>query len=145
MRRLVALFTLASMGCYSYVRPPGPTPPVGGEIQIELTDAGVVAMAPLVGPNVTILRGRVTAATEDSLSLAMQSVTKRNRGEEYWAGEPITVARSHVATLGVRKASAWRSGLFVGVVAAGVIAVTTAIVRNIGAGGGDSPKPPPGQ
>lgn len=145
MRKLIALLTLASMGCYSYVRSPVPTPPVGREIQLELTDAGVVGLAHLVGPNVTMLRGRVTAATEDSLTLAMQSVTKRNGGEEYWAGEPITVARSSVATWGVRKVSALRSGLFVGLVAGGVIAVATAIVRNLGAGGGDSPKPPPGQ
>lgn len=133
------------MGCYSYVRSPAPAPPLGREVQVELTDPGVVEIAHLVGPNVTMLRGRVTGGTEDSLVLAMQSVTKRNGTEEYWVGEPITVSRSRIATIGVRKVSAWRTGLFVGVLATGVIAVGTAIVRNLGAGGGDSPKPPPGQ
>lgn len=144
-RRLVALFLIGTLGCFSYVRSPTPEPTGGQEVRAELTDNGTVDMARVVGPGVTALRGNVAGMTSDSLSLRMTSVEKRNGSEEFWAGEMVTVPTSEVARLSVRKLSPGRTALFVSALVGASWAVVAAIVTNNGVGGGTSPKPPPGQ
>lgn len=148
MLRTVLLFScvLLTGGCYRYVPTGGaPTVSAGTDVEVELTDAGVVDLAHLLGPNTTTIRGRLKATEADTLRLAVGSITKRRGDEEFWSGEAVAVPRVDVATVRVRRVSATRSALFGLGVAAGAFLIRTLVTEVLGPGGGDPPNPPPGQ
>lgn len=136
---LAALLCLS--GCYTYVRPIG-DPPVGSEVQVTLTDAGIKDAAPHLGPNISSLTGNVTGVEADQLRVAMRSITKRNGVDEYWTGEHYAMRRDHIATLGVRRLSWWRTAVLAGVAGGVSFIVAKGISDNLDSSGGGGPRPP---
>lgn len=129
-------------GCYSYSRVAGP-PPVGSDIEVELTDAGAADLARLVGPNVVSIRGRVNELEPDTVHLAVESVMKRSGVDEYWSKEPLAVSRGNIASFATRKFSAGRSALLALTAIGGALIVRTAI--ELAVDGGDGKGKLPGQ
>jgi hypothetical protein len=121
MRRswLVTLLGL-SAACYTYrpVSPPGPEP--GATISAGLTQEGSLAVAPLLGPEVAEVSGRVVDTTGDTLRLSLASVTSQRGIPTSWRGEEIPLARGRLAYLGERRLSPGGTALLSASVAGGL-------------------------
>ena len=118
-------------GCYEYVPPPEGRPATGRDVRVQLTDAGTAAVAPVVGPRVVAVDGRLTAISDSALTLAATGTTKENGVEDLWRGEQVIVPRAYVASVAQRAFSRRRT------VTASVIglALTAGAYALIGPGG----------
>jgi len=106
MRRFCLVLLVGfSAGCYSYrpVTPPGPEP--GATVSAGLTQEGSLAVAPLLGPEVAEVSGRVVATTGDTLRLSLASVTSQRGIPTSWRGEEVQLARARLSYLGQRRLS----------------------------------------
>lgn len=145
MRIFVPLIFVVVGACYRYV-PAGDRAAVSGtQIEVELTDAGVVDLARLLGPNTTMIRGRLRSAESDTMHLAVSSITKRRGDEEFWSGEALAIPRSDVAAVRVRRVSATRTTLLAAGVAAGSLLLRGLVAQITDSGNSGPPRPLPGQ
>jgi len=134
-------------GCYRYV-PRSATAEdlrVSGEYRAELSDSGVVAVAPQVGPGVYRLEGRLAAASPSALTFAVTSTTSRRLNtDQLWSGERVVVERPLISTLLERRLSRGRTAAF-SVLAVGAVLGAYAVFQNIQGGnrspGGEPPGP----
>ena len=133
-------------GCYSYLPVPSAEAKPGIEVRVLLTDAGSVAMAPLIGPRATTLDGVLDRAGGDSVVLRMRRVTNMGGEESAWAGERLAIPASTIASLRQKQLSGTRSAL---AAAVGVGLLTTVIIAAGNGSGGEPPvvvgPPPSGQ
>lgn len=144
-RRVVSLLlvgggTMAgTSACYSYRPLSTEAVPVGTRVVASLTDRGAVEMADTVGGAATRLSGRVQAATDQRLVLALNRVTFRQGRAVSWAGEPVGVPRQYVASLSERRFSWWRSLVTTAVVSTALVTVANRLGMNVGFFGGPQP------
>src|SRR5688572_28607975 len=122
--RLLAhsLAAIALAGCYAHV-PCGSAPAVGRAVRAELTDAGSVAVASIVGPRVAAIDGRVVAQDDSTVALAVTSTRRRNGVEDPWNGERVVVRRAFVSAVQERVFSRRRTAVAALVAAAAGAAV----------------------
>ncbi len=107
-----AVATAAALSaCYEYTPPVTSSPTPGTEVRLTLTDAGSVAAASAVGPHVELVDGRIGKIDADSVVVMATQTTQRGGTENLWSGERVSVPRSSVASLGVRRISASRTAL----------------------------------
>jgi len=142
--RLSALAAAASLlsGCYTYVPVTPATAPVGKDVRAELTDSGVVVLAPQLGPGVYQVDGRLVTRSDRDLVLSVESVvSRRNEMEQLWNGEQVTLPPSVIGRLQQRKLSTARSAL-VGLGALGVLVGLYVAFDASGGGGGGRGGPP---
>lgn len=148
MRKVIACWLTASLlsgGCYAYREPPATGVSPGQEVHVSLTDAGTAAVAPLVGPSVAAINGRVLSSADTALALAVSSTEKRNGVEDLWRGEQVLVRREYIGSLQQRALSRTRT-----LVAGGALVALGAILygalggvngsSNSGGGGGGGPR-----
>jgi hypothetical protein len=137
-RRLPALAIAAAMlsGCYDYLPSPSGTPQAGVEIRAELTDAGSLMLAPIVGPRVASLDGTVERAGSDSLVMRVRGLTMMNGEQNGWSGERLAIPTSAVSTVRQKQLNRTRT-VIASVVAIGVVAAAL-----IAGHGGNSDAPP---
>ena len=124
-------------GCFSYVPAPGAPVTAGREVRVDFTDAGAVAMTGLVGPRIAAITGRVVAAADSALTLAVISSIKQNGVEDPWNGEQVTVRRANIASVAQRTFSRGRTAVALGILAA----VGAGLGAVFGGGGGASGTP----
>ena len=121
VRRPVLLLAAAAVaGCYSYTPILATPEDVSTPVRLHLTDAGSVALAPLIGPQVEDVDGRLISAADTVFELAMLQTDDRRGVETPWRGERVTFPRSAVASVQRRtldKARSW------GLAAVGAVAV----------------------
>ena len=138
--------TTASLGCYRYTPIESQAQPsLGADVRVLLTDAGAVALAPLIGNRVALVDGRLVAAADTSLTISVTGTTDRLGNETPWRGEQVAIPRPMVDGFQRRTLDRGKSyvvgGLTAGVVAA--VAVGFTIAGN-GSGGqpglGGTPK-----
>ena len=140
MRRVfVGLTTFLSMGCYT-VEPLLTAPSPGQELVVQLTDAGSAQLAQYLGPGVSVINGRYSTTTADTLSLSVTSTETRTGDVHFWAGEPVEISKSVIATVNEKKLSALRSVLVAGAVIAGGLTLRLGFG---GSSGNDRKVPPP--
>jgi hypothetical protein len=126
MHRSIMVLALAALAaCYEYVPSSGPTDLAAGEVRARLTDAGAVALAPTIGPQVASIDGRVSTSPDgQSYTIAVSQTTTRTGEERDWNGESVQVPASAVATFERRQLSRPRtalvSGAILGAVALGI-------------------------
>jgi hypothetical protein len=119
---LATWFAVTSSGCFTYATvDPGAVTP-GRDVRMELTDAGTAALAPLIGPGMVTVDGRVTSVDSGEVQLAVTQTTDRRSIEHLWRGEPVTVPRPLVSHVSQRKFSASRTALLSAGIAAAVVA-----------------------
>jgi hypothetical protein len=111
-------------------------------VRVELTEAGSQEITRQVGPRGSTLEGIVSAKSDSSLVFGVTALTRMNGVEETWHGEHVTIPRSGVYRIQLRKFSALNTGLFVAGLAAGALLVKTA--ADAGNVLGKPPGPPPG-
>jgi len=121
--RTLALPFLAApaFGCYEYhattvgaIRP-------AQTVHVELSPAGSVSLASMIGPNATMLDGQVLSVDSDRLRLAVTQIARSAGPEEFLKNEPIDVPRSSAAMVTVRSVDRPRTLLAIGGLALGVL------------------------
>jgi hypothetical protein len=143
MRRLVSLaFAVALAGCYHYTPVTAVSAPEGVRIQVLLTDQGTVDVARWVGPSAEIIEGEVMRQDGAELTLAVRRVQRRNGVEEFWKGEPVSIPRAAVASVGRRQLSWTRTALVSAGFAAGVFVLGRGFGGFEGVFGKNERKPP---
>lgn len=129
-RRPVAVVLLLALGaCHSLV-PLERAPVVDDEARVRLTELGAATMAPILGPGVTGVRGRIVSADSALMRLSVVAVTDRDGIENTWLGEQVTVPRQHIAGYDKRELSPVRSAA----VGAGILAGMYMLARAAGGG-----------
>jgi hypothetical protein len=137
MRLIAILLVTLSTACYSYHPLQAPVPASGTRVAAELTDAGSVAMAAQVGPQVVSVRGEVLESDRDGLLLALSSVLGRNDQETFWKGERVRLPLATVARVEQRRFALGKTMLFGAVAVGGILAAIKAF-QGDGNGGGIS-------
>jgi hypothetical protein len=135
---------IALVGCFGYYQPTT-TDLEGRRVQVSLTDAGSVALAPRLGRNVADVEGTVAADSANAYILSVLGTKRRDGQESDWSGERVAIPRDIVSTVRERRFSRSRTTLFTVLTAAFLIASKQAF----GSGGGSNapgttPGGPPG-
>lgn len=118
--------------CYQYSQFQPTSSALGKAVRVQLTDAGTAHVASQVGPGADYLDGNLASLTDSSYTISVADLTRRNGTEESWKGEAISLARSDVESIGVRKASAGKSAALTAALVSGALLVA----RSIGGGEG---------
>ena len=133
MKKFFVIAALAvCSACYQYTSFQPSNSTVSQAVRIQLTDAGTTRVAALVGPGASYLDGNLAALTDSAYTISLMDLGRRNGTEETWKGEQVTVPRSEVASIELRKASASRSAALT----AALIGGAALVARSIGAGEG---------
>jgi hypothetical protein len=130
-------------GCYNYNPLTTPSPEPGTYVAVALTDAGALALAPYLGPNAFVVRGRYVGDADQSVQMSVSSVELVRGDQVDWAGEQVTLPKSAIASVQVRQLSKRRSALLVGVGLTGLVATTAAFTLAGGQNLGGASGPPP--
>ena len=117
----MAASAVTSGACYSYTPIDSPSPALGSEVRLRLTDAGAITMAPLVGNRIEVVDGHISSLADTSVTLSVTGTTDRLGSEVTWKGEQVMFPRSTVAGLERRSLDKGKSYL-VGGIAAGLVA-----------------------
>ena len=133
MKKIFVVACLSLCGaCYQYSALQ-PTPAtVGKAVRVQLTNDGTAHLAAMVGPGADYVDGNLTSMTDSSFTLSLADLGRRNGTEESWKGEPVTIARSDVESIALRRASAGRSAALT----AALIGGAALVARGLGAGEG---------
>jgi hypothetical protein len=111
-------------------------------VRVELTEEGSQEITKQVGPRGSILEGVLRAKSESVLTFGVTALTRMNGVEETWRGEHVTVPRSLVSRVQVRKFSKLNTGLFIaGLVTGGLLVKTAADAGNVIRSPGGQPVP----
>jgi hypothetical protein len=133
-RRIVAGALGLLTACYSF-QPLDTTPPAGTNVSAVLTDAGSLALGPLIGARTARVDGRLLRFDDSTLVLAVTEVQDRRSEATDWKGEVVTLPRSDIASIQHRKLSAAKTMGALGL-AIGIAALATTISLAAGGTGG---------
>ncbi|MSR36000.1 MAG: hypothetical protein EXR95_05055 [Gemmatimonadetes bacterium] len=138
----ILVLTLTSSGCYRYVPQQPGTVPIGTEVRVHLTAAGMTRLGEAYGTASGTLDGRLDSWSEEvvvtvSVAPAPGMIDRglRNR---------IVISQSEVISVDLRQRDPTRTGVLS--VGLGVLVIGTAVAMFSGAFGGstaDDPDPPP--
>jgi hypothetical protein len=143
VRAGVLAFALGiSQGCYTYRPLTGQAPP-DAVLVLTLNDRGRAELGELVGPAATHVEGRLRAEDDTSYMVNVMAIRYVNGQNAAWAGEALTVRKTHVAVAAERELSRSRTLLVVGGAAAAVGAFVA--TRGFGGRGGNPIEGPPGE
>ncbi len=122
-----------------------PEPAPGTRLVIELTDAGRVAMAPQVGPDVDRVEGALIQRSDSQYVLGVSKVFGLYGALQKWEGEQMTFPTPYVRRLFERRFSLGRTLIVAGGMATGlvVLGVSTSLLAGGGNDSGPGPNPPP--
>ena len=131
MKRLV-VSALLLCGCYTYRNTAVGDAALMTPVRVELTEEGSQEITKQVGPRGSMLEGVLRAKSESVLTFGVTALTRMNGVEETWHGEHVTVPRSLVSRVQVRKFSKLNTGLFIaGLVTGGLLVKTAADAGNV--------------
>lgn len=135
----------ASTACYQYVPNPQSDLAVGQEIRVHLTSGGSTALQPVVGADVALIDGRVTARSDSAYALTVGGTTKRAGESAVWSGEPVTVPVGAIAGVDRRVLNKRKTLLVsaLAVVGGGLAAVVISAVSGGGSSRPDTGTDPP--
>lgn len=145
--RLVLLVAVVSLqaGCYNYLPLRRAELVPSTYLAVTLTESGSEELAPYIGPNVLIIRGRFLSRTDRGLAISVLAVEGRRGDVLEWKGETVTVPGEFVRSLEERKTAAGKTVLLAGASLVGFFAAYAAFgpgVSGTTAGGvGTGPAP----
>jgi len=139
--RFAAALVPTLVGCYLNRPLLGPPEP-SMRVAMMLTDVGRAQEASRLGPGALRVEGSVVAATDTAFLLSVSGVQPIRGMFVPWAGETVSVQRSHVAQAYERRLSAGRTALAAGA-AVGLAVAAIATARLFGFGGDEIPIVPP--
>jgi len=125
-RRRLLLLSLALgalPGCYRLTPVATSSPERGLEVRVGLTDEGSFRLAPLIGPRIAAIDGRVLEAPDTALVLAVQAVVAQGGRSMAWSQERLAVPRTAIASLRTRTLDRRKSWIVAGLSVVGIIAL----------------------
>src|SRR5438093_10404901 len=112
---------LLLVGCYNYLPLRRSSLVPSTYLAVTLTESGSEELAPYLGPNAHVVRGRYLAATDRGLALSVESVESPRGDIARWAGETVVVPREFVWEVEQRQVSQCRMVLIAGVGGEGLV------------------------
>ena len=140
------LIVLATTSCYRLTPVEGGAPARGLEVRLSLSDEGSVRMAPLIGPRIAAIDGRVLDMADTAYVLGVTAVVAQGGRSMTWSNERLTVPRSAVSSVRTRtldRKKTWITAVFgvVGAIALGeVFGVGSGFGGFLGGGNGGGKK-----
>jgi hypothetical protein len=137
---------LLAIGCYRYVPIASGAPALGTEFRAQLTDEGTIRLAPLLGNQVTVVEGRMSASNDSAYVVSVTSTTNRSQVQTFWTGESVHLPRAAVRTIESRELNRRKTwfvaalGVAGGFFAAKIFDLFGGSAE--GSGGGGPPPPP---
>jgi hypothetical protein len=110
-------------GCYRLSPVEGSAPPAGMDVRLALSDEGSVRMAPLIGPRITAIDGRVLESGDTSFVLSVQAVVAQSGRSMNWSQERLAVPRSAVESVRTRSLDRKRTWIAAGLGVAAALAL----------------------
>ena len=95
----MAASAVTSGACYRYAPFDSPSPALGSEVRLRLTDAGAITMAPQVGNRIELVDGTISSVADTAVTLSVTGTTDRVGSEVTWKGEHVVFPRTTVASL----------------------------------------------
>ena len=139
---LGAAGVLLLCACYRF-EPVAATPAMAGaDVRLYLTPEGAGRLEPTLGPQTTIVAGRVERGEGDGLSVVMTSTTKSFGATTRWVGERVTIPVADIART-ERRVLDRRRSLLAGAGVALAAAAGFALLRAIDGGGAEGGEPGP--
>lgn len=132
---IVIAATQAFTACYNYAPILATPSDVGTSVRLRLTDAGSLALAPLIGTQIESMDGRLVSAADTSFVLGVTQTENRSGVETTWRGEQVTVPRAAIARVERRELSRGRSWAL-GAIVVGAVAILGRATGTIGGSGG---------
>ena len=144
-KRFPLLLLPLLIGCYRFTPIEGPAPERGQDIRLVLSDEGSVRMAPMIGPRIDAIDGRVLEPGDTAIVLAVQAVVARGGRSMNWSQERLAIPRAAVASIGTRTLDRKRTWIVAGLSVLGVLALGDVFGLGTGfdgllGGGGDGGK-----
>ena len=131
---MVLLLVVAS-SCYRFTPIEGGAPAPGQEVRLSLSDEGSVRMAPLIGPRIEAIDGRIVRTTDTSLVIAVEAAVTQGGRSMAWSMEQLTVPRSAVSSIHTRTLDRRKSWIVAGLGVVGAIALGDVLGPGSGFGG----------
>src|ERR1700758_1707458 len=123
--RAVCLFAAAMLqaGCYNYqgLRRGSLVP--ASYVAVTLTESGSDELGRYLGPDALVVRGRYLGASQQGLSLSVESVESRRGDIVRWSGETVVVPGEFVRRVEERHAARSKAVLLAGATVVGLLAV----------------------
>jgi hypothetical protein len=129
----VLLVSLA--GCYRLSPVDSTTSLSGVDVSLALTDEGSVRMAPLIGPRIAAVEGRVITPADTAIELAVRAVVAQGGRTMNWSQERLAVPRSAVASVRTRTLDRKRTWFVAGLTIVGAFALGEAFGLGTGLDG----------
>ena len=121
------MFAISTLGvqaaCYSLEPSVGSAPARDTQVAMDINDAGRVALANPVAPEIARIQGRLVTADSSEYVLAVTEVRTFRGGEQVWAGEPVHIKREWVGTLYQQHFSVVRTTLLAAAAGGAVVLV----------------------
>jgi hypothetical protein len=140
---MLAVLSLASQACYSYVPIDSQalTPPSGRYVEMQITDRGRVGLGERFGPGVRQIDGTVVTQQANELVLSVDRITNIEGQMGRWSGDTTRIERDFIGSMTERKISASKTALLAAT--AGAAIYLTAASGLLG-GGKDQSEPSTG-
>ena len=141
----IAVYSTVGVGCHRYTPIDSQAAPsLGADVRVRLTDAGAVALGPVIGNRVELVDGGLVAVADTAVTLSVTQTTDRLGNELSWRGEQVAIPRTMVDGFEKRTLDRGKSYL-VGGITAGVVALVAIgfTVAGGGSGGRTSGTPTP--
>jgi len=130
----VSLFLFAS-GCYRFTPIEGGTPARGQEVRLSLSDEGSVRLAPMIGPRIEAIDGRIMEVSDTALVVGVEAVVAQGGRSMNWNMERLTVPRASVSSIRTRTLDRRKSWIVAGLGVVGAIALGEVFGLGNGFGG----------
>ncbi len=149
MRGLAVLgvsLTLLQVGCYNYLPLSRSHLVPSTYLAVTLTESGSEELAPYLGPNVLVVRGRFLSTTERGLALSVAAVENRRGNSFEWKGESVVIPGEFVRSVEERRVARSKTVLLAGASVAGFLITYAAFgpgasgTDPAGSGAGPSPR-----
>ena len=143
---VLAAVALLEADCYNYAPLRRSELVPATYLAVMLTESGSEELAPYIGPNVLIVRGRFQSANDRGLNLSVAGVENRRGDIVEWKGETVMVPAEFVRSLEERHGAAGKTVLLAGAGLAGFFVAYAAFGPGAsgtapgGGGGGGSPR-----
>jgi|SRR5439155_995780 len=137
--------TLLQAGCYNYLPLSRSHLVPSTYLAVTLTESGSEELAPYIGPNVLVVRGRLLSATERGFALSVAAVENQRGNIFEWQGEAVVIPGEFVRRVEERRVARSKAVLLAGASVAGFLITYAAFgpgaagTDPMGSGAGPSP------
>jgi hypothetical protein len=142
---LIVVGTLLQVACYNYLPLSRSHLVPSTYLAVTLTESGSDELAPYIGPNVLVVRGRFLSATERGFAISVAAVENRRGIISEWKGESVVIPGEFVRSVEERRVARSKTVLLAGASVAGFLITYAAFgpgatgTDPMGSGAGPSP------